>query len=101
MRKMGVFLAGIFAVALLVGCAKPPQADVDAAKAAVQQARSMEAADYAPDALRAAEDAQAQLDTELKAQEEKFALFRSYKKATELAATAKAAGEKAQTAAKD
>ena len=101
MRKTGVVLAVILAVGLLVGCAKPPQVDIDAAKSAIQQARSMEASEYAPDALRAAEDAQAQLEAELKVQEEKFALFRSYKKATELSATAKAAGERAEAAAKD
>jgi len=41
------------------------------------------------------------MEAELKVQEEKFALFRSYKHATELAGAAKSAGESAQTAAKD
>jgi len=100
MRKM-LFL---FAIAILVvavnGCAKPPQMDIDAAKAALDGARSAEAGTYAEDSLRSAEDAMAQLDQELKVQEEKFALFRSYKKATELAGGAKAAGEKAASDAK-
>jgi hypothetical protein len=94
----------LIAVALLLvavnGCAKPPQPEIDAAKAAVNGARNAEAGLYADASLRAAEDAVAQLDAELKVQEEKFALFRSYKKATELSAAAKSAGEKAEADAK-
>ena len=97
MRKMMVVVPFVLVLAMMAGCSKPPQADIDAAKAAVEGARAAEASEYAPDSLKSAEDAQAQLETELKAQEEKFALFRSYKKATELAGTAKGAGEKART----
>lgn len=100
MRKMTVLTPFLLAVLVLVGCAKPPQAEIDEAKGAVQTAVSAEASDYAGDSLRSAQDAVAQLDQELKAQEEKFALFRSYKKASELAAAAKAAGEKAEADAK-
>lgn len=100
MRKMTVLTPFLLAVLVLVGCAKPPQAEIDEAKGAVQTAVSAEASDYAGDSLRAAQDAVAQLDQELKAQEEKFALFRSYKKASELAAAAKSAGEKAEADAK-
>mgnify|MGYP001765340840 CR=1 FL=1 len=94
MRKtMMVF--GLMLVLAMVGCQKPPQVEIDGAKAALDAARTAEAMDYAPDSLRAAEDATAALDAELKAQEQKFALFRSYKKSKELAAAALAAGEKA------
>ncbi len=100
MRKM-MFLFGIALILVSMnGCSKPPQADIDGAKAAIDAARSADAGTYAPNSLRAAEDAQAQLEAELKAQEDKFSLFRSYKKASELAAVAKAAGEKAQADAK-
>jgi hypothetical protein len=100
MRKMTVMLPLVLVLLVVVGCQKPPQMDIDAAKASLDTARSAEAMDYAPDSLRAAEDSQAQLDAELKAQEEKFALFRSYKKSTELAQATKAAGEKAAADAK-
>ena len=100
MRKMMVVLPLVLVLVMLVGCQKPPQADIDAAKAALDGARSAEATDYAPDSLKAAEDSQAQLDAELKVQEQKFALFRSYKKATEIAQATKAAGEKAVADAK-
>ncbi len=97
MRKMTFVLPLLVVLAVVAGCAKPPQADVDSAKQAVEAARAAQASEYAPESFRSAEDAQAQLDTELKAQEEKFALFRSYKKAAELAGAAKAAAEKAAT----
>lgn len=100
MRKM-MFLFGIALLLVSVnGCAKPPQADIDSAKASIDAARSAEAGTYAPNSLRSAEDAQAQLDAELKAQEDKFSLFRSYKHAQELAANVKSAGDKAVADAK-
>lgn len=85
------------ATLLLAGCAQPPTQAVDAARAALETARTSEAADYAPESLQAADDAVAALDAELKAQSEAFALTRSYKKATELAAAATTAAEKATT----
>jgi hypothetical protein len=100
MRKMMVVLPLVLVLVMLVGCQKPPQADIDAAKASLDGARAAEATDYAPDSLKAAEDSQAQLDAELKVQEQKFALFRSYKKATELSQATKSAGEKASVDAK-
>lgn len=75
------------------GCASPPSADVDAAKAAVDKAVTAGADQYAPDSLKAARDASAALDTELAAQQGKW--FKSYAKAKELAAAAQAAGDKA------
>ncbi len=95
MRKMMFVLPLVALLALVAGCAKPPQADIDAANQALESARAAGASDYAPDSLRAAEDAKAALESELRAQEQKFALFRSYKKATELATSAKEAAERA------
>jgi TonB family protein len=77
----------------VTGCASPPNADVDAAKAAVDKAATDRAGQFAPESLKAAQDTQAALDAELKAQEGK--LFKSYDKTKELAAAAKAAGDKA------
>ena len=77
----------------VAGCASPPSADVDAAKAAIDKAAADRADQYAPDSLKAAQDARAALDAELKAQEGKW--FKSYDKTKELAAAAKAAGDKA------
>ena len=77
----------------VTGCAAPPAADVDAAKAAVNSAATGGADKYASDSLKAAQDAQAALDAELKAQDSKW--VKSYDKAKELAAATKAAGDKA------
>src|SRR4249919_1910279 len=74
-------------------CASPPNADVDAAKAAVAKATTERASQYAPESLIAAQDAEAAVDVELKAQEGKW--FKSYDKTRELAVAAKAAGDKA------
>ena len=76
-----------------VGCSSPPTSDIEAARTAVDRAAD-NAARHAPDSLKAAQDARAALDAELTAQEAKW--FKSYDRATELAATAKAAGEKAE-----
>jgi protein TonB len=75
------------------GCGTPPSADVDAARASVSRATTEGASQYAAESLKAAQSAQTELDTELKAQEGKF--IKSYDRARELALAAKAAGDKA------
>ena len=74
-------------------CDSPPTADVDAAKASVDKAATDRAGQYAAESLKAAQDAQAALDLELKAQEGKW--VKSYDKTKELAVAAKAAADKA------
>lgn len=94
MRVTLRFLAMSLGLVLTVtGCASPPSADVDAAKAAVDKAATAGAGQYAAESLKAAQDARAALDAELKAQEGKS--FKSYDKTKELAIAAKAAGDKA------
>ncbi len=94
MRVTIRFVAIALGLAIAVtGCASPPTADVDAAKAAVDKAAADRAGQYAPESLKAAEDARAALDAELKTQEAK--MVKSYDKTKELAAAAKAAGDKA------
>ena len=94
MRVIVRFRAIALGLAITVtGCASPPNADVDAAKAAVDRAATERADQYAAESLKAAQDAQAALDAELKAQEGKW--LKSYDKTKELAVAAKAAGDKA------
>ncbi len=96
MKKTLSGLAVVVAATLLAaGCAQPPTDAVNKAQAALETARTNEAADYAAESLAAAEEAVAALDAELKAQSEAFALTRSYKKAEELAAAAQTTAEKA------
>ncbi|HET6960156.1 MAG TPA: energy transducer TonB [Vicinamibacterales bacterium] len=77
----------------VTACAQPPTTDVDAAKAAVDRAATHRADQYAAESLKAAQDARAALDAELKAQEGKW--VKSYDKTKELAVAAKEAGDKA------
>ena len=93
MRFAKVFLP--IALALVVGaCAKPPQADIDAARAAVAAAaKDADIVAYAPDTLKAAQDKLAQMETELAA--------KHYDKVKALALDAKAtAGTAANDAAR-
>ena len=90
-----IFLS--IAILGLLACAKPPQAEIDAANAALTEAKNAEAEIYAPDSLKAAQTAIADMQAELDVQQGKFALFRSYEKAKELANAAKQAGEKAKS----
>ncbi|MFN8060640.1 MAG: hypothetical protein U0Q12_15910 [Vicinamibacterales bacterium] len=97
--RRALWLCVLTASVGLAGCAQPPTAEISAVDAAIQQAEAAGATDYAAEAIRAARDAKAQLDAELKAQEGKFGLMRSYTEASKLAAAAKQAGEQAAKAA--
>ena len=78
---------------IVAGCASPPASDVDAARAALDKATAERADQFAAESQKAAQDAWAALDAELKVQEGKW--FKSYDKAKELAGAAKAAADKA------
>jgi hypothetical protein len=76
---------------VVAACARPPQADIDAARAAVAgAARNADILAYAPDTLKSAQDKLAQMETELTA--------KHYDKVKALALDAKAT---AGTAAND
>ena len=94
MRVIVGFRAIALGLAFMVtGCAAPPTAEVDAAKAAVDKAVADHADQYAAETLKAAQEARAALDAELTAQEGKW--FKSYDRAKQLATAAKEAGDKA------
>jgi protein TonB len=94
MRAIVGFQAIALGVALtLTGCAAPPAAEVDAAKAAVDKAATDGADQYAAESLKAAREARTALDAELTVQDAKW--FKSYDRAKELAVATKAAGDKA------
>jgi len=83
---------------LVAGCAKPPQVELDKAKAALNTAAEAEAATYAPEAWQAAQDAMNAVNAEMEVQANKFALFRSYKKTKELVVAAETASTEAEQA---
>lgn len=90
-------LSWIAAVGLtLAGCSQVPQADVDAAKQALADARQAQAEVYAPESWNAAQDASAKLDAELEAQKQHWAALRSYTIAKQLATEAKSSADRSR-----
>ena len=89
------FAKPVFAALLILGlfaCAKPPQAEIDAAKAAVAKAAAnSDVVTYAPELLARAQDALTRMQAELTA--------KKYDKVKTLALEASAAAEKAITEA--
>lgn len=82
------------AAVLAAGCAKPPAEQIDAAERAVADARQSGAATYTAEEYAKLEGTLAALKKEVGEQDVKFALFRDYGKAEQLAASAKADGER-------
>jgi hypothetical protein len=83
-------LVPMLLVLALFACAKPPQADIDAARAAVASAaKDPDIVAYAPDALKSSQDKLAQMDAEIGA--------KHYDKVKTLALDAKATAEAAVT----
>jgi chromosome segregation ATPase len=99
MRKNVLVGLLVLVVAILaVGCAKPPQQELDAMKAAMQAAEQAEAPKYAAAEWDKAQQAVNAANAEVEAQNAKFALFRSYTKAKQLIADATAAANAAKEA---
>lgn len=100
MLKKQLFVGvALLAVALFtVSCAKPPQQEIDQAKAALADAQQAEAPKYAADAYDQAQRAMNAVNAELEAQNAKFALFRSYTKTKQLIVDATNAANAAKDA---
>jgi len=92
---MVALCVGVFAAA----CGKPPQQELDAAQAAMTEAEQAQAATYAPDEWSRAQEAMNAVNTEMEAQNAKFALIRSYGKTKENIAAAQTAAAEARDAA--
>lgn len=86
-------------VLTLSACAKPPQMELDAAKADLTAAEQAEAAKYASAELDAAKQALDAANAEIEAQKAKFALTRSYEQAKQMLADATAKSKAAAAAA--
>lgn len=92
----GIGRSRVLALGLVLGvaaCGSPPPADLNLAKTTLDKAVAAGAETYARESLKAAQEAQAALEAELKVQEGKW--IKSYGKAQGLATAAQAAGEKA------
>jgi chromosome segregation ATPase len=89
----------VLAIGMLGACAKPPRAELDQAQAALKAAREAEAPTYSSQAWDTAQKSMNAATAEIEAQNAKFALTRSYKKAQGLLATAQQDAAAAQQAA--
>jgi len=96
---MWMLVAIMLASVVLAACAKPPAAEMDAAKTALTAAEGVEAATYAEAELNEANTAIAAAEAELATQQGKFALSRNYDKAKGLIAEATNKATAAQAAA--
>ncbi len=80
------FLKTIFAFAIagvmFTSCAKAPEVEITNAKAAIEASKAVEAERYVPAEYKALQDSLNVALLEVENQNAKFALFRSYKKAT-------------------
>jgi hypothetical protein len=81
---------------VLAACSHMPTVDVDAAKHALDEARNAQAAEYAPQAWTAAQDADAKLEAELDAQSQRWSALRSYTVARQLAVDTKTAADRSR-----
>lgn len=97
-RKLAVLGVAALTLVVAAGCAKPPQQEIDALKAAMTAAEQAEAPKYASDAWSNAQQAMNAVNAEVEAQANKFALFRSYTKTKELIAAANQSAEAAKQA---
>ncbi|HQQ13036.1 MAG TPA: hypothetical protein PK855_07730, partial [Bacteroidales bacterium] len=73
-----------FAIAgvLFTSCAKAPEVEITNAKASIEATKAVEAERYVPAEFKALQDSLNVALLEVENQNAKFALFRSYKKAT-------------------
>lgn len=79
---------------LLAGCAQPPAEQIDAAEKALKEAQMSGAATYTAQEYAKLEASLTAMKKEVTDQDGKFALFRDYGKAEQLAASAKLDGER-------
>ena len=97
MRRSRAFLA-IAAATLIVSCSQPPQAVIDSARSAVDDAaHNADVITYSPDSLRAAQDKAAALEAEVAAQMKKPSLMRRFDDVQVLAEGAAALAAKAMS----
>ncbi len=83
-KRLTLIVAALALLALMVGCSKPPEVEMQAANSAMRAAQTAEAETYVPDSFRAAMDTLNAADAAKKEQDSKFALFRSYGKSKEM-----------------
>ncbi|MEI9478156.1 MAG: hypothetical protein WCO26_16485 [Deltaproteobacteria bacterium] len=94
MKHLTFFTYGLLVMFILVGCAKQPSEDMNAAQKAVEDLKATGAEKYIPGDTKKVDDGLAAAMNEIKAQDGKFALTRNYEKAKQMLAQVKADSEK-------
>ena len=98
MMRMGSIVVFTMVAALFFfGCASAPKEEIAATQTALQAAQTDDVRTYAPDSLKAAEDLMSKATAEVQTQDNKFALSRDYKAASDLLKQAKDLAAKAET----
>ena len=96
--RFGLIVALSLAAAMLFfACASAPKEEIAATQAAIQASQTDDVKTYAPESLNAATDAMSKATAEVQTQDNKFALSRDYKAASDLLKQAKDLAAKAQT----
>ncbi len=83
MKKITFLSALVLMIVLATGCAKLPQAELDAATAALDSAKVVEANRYLADEFNALQDSLNSANVEIEAQKSKLFISRNYKAITE------------------
>ncbi len=100
MKKIiGALLPVIGLIMLLSGCSSAPKEEINATTDALKSIEIPDVNTYASDSLKAAQDEMNKALTEVKLQDEKFALTRDYKESVALLKSTKDLVEKAQSEA--
>ncbi len=87
-KRLALIVAAVALLAVIIGCSKPPEAEMQRAQTALDAARAAEAETYVPDSYNAAMESFNAAESAKREQDSKFALFRSYGKAKEMYAGA-------------
>lgn len=93
-KRIAVVFA-VFALLVFIGCAKPPEQEIQKANSAMDAAKAAEAEEYVPESFQAAMDTLNAANAAKTEADGKFALFRSYSKAKALYVSAEALANKA------
>jgi hypothetical protein len=98
MKKISLMVVFTVAASLFFfGCASAPKEEIAASQAAIQAAQTDDVKTYAEESLKDASDTMAKATAEVQVQDEKFALSRDYKAASDLLKQAKEKAAKAVT----
>jgi len=94
MAKFAKLFSVLLILLVVVGCSKPPEMEMKAANAAMDQAKGAEAQSYVGSEFRALNDSLNAANAAKTEQDGKFALFRSYAKSKDMFVRVEALGKK-------